>query len=447
MSNLTSLQSIEIGDSCFSGYAKYYYSFIYAGSFSLIGMSEWIKWWVDLPLLQSVKLGNKAFLLATTFELSNLPSLQSIEIGDDGFIGANTGHPHYWVGGASSFSLTGIVEWMKWEIDLPLLQSVKLGNCAFRRTGSFAMSNLTSLHSIEFGVECFNGANAFSLIGIIEWMKWEIDLPLLQSVKLGDKAFGNTGSFAMSNLTSLVSIEFGGGCFSGYYDSATWKWVGRAPSFSLIGIIEWMNWEIDLPQLQSVKLGDEAFQYTISFAMSNLTSLVSIEFGQRCFYWASSFSLIGRIEWMNWEVDLPLLQSVNLGKYAIGGDYNRKTIDEYPYNYNNTMIMKSDGNWQNVYLDLPSLISFVGVGSENYRYFGLVVFESVFSLALFCRYSFTAIQQHSVVEFLRCIFASFFKFVFIILVMNRCQWTARLYQFRAAGSIIMRCDTESNWVE
>ena len=42
----------------------------------------------------------------------------------------------------------------------------------------------------------------------------------------------------MSNLTSLVSIEFGGGCFSGYYDSATWKWVGRAPSFSLIGIIE-----------------------------------------------------------------------------------------------------------------------------------------------------------------------------------------------------------------
>ena len=52
------------------------------------------------------------------------------------------------------------------------------------------------------------------------------DLPQLQSVKLGDNAFGNTRSFAMSNLTSLVSIEFGGYCFY------------RATSFSLIGIIE-----------------------------------------------------------------------------------------------------------------------------------------------------------------------------------------------------------------
>ena len=205
----------------------------------------------------------------------------------------------------------------------------------------------------------------------------------------------------MSNLTSLQSIEFGSECFN------------SASSFSLIGIIEWMNWEIDLPLLQSVKLGDWAFEYTESFAMSNLTSLVSIEVGQRCFGGdynggASSFSLIGKIERMKWEIDLPQLQSVIMGSNAFRGDSNRKTIDEYPYNYNNTMIMKSDGNWQNVYLDLPSLISFVG-GSGNYHYFGSVVFESVFSLALLSRYSFTAIQQHSVVEFLLCVFASNIK--------------------------------------
>ena len=107
MSNLTSLQSIEIGDSCFSGYARYYYSIIYAGSFSLIGLSEWMKWWLDLPQLQSVKLGNEAFLLAESFELSNLPSLQSIEIGGNGFIGAFNHDRMKWIGGASSFSLTG----------------------------------------------------------------------------------------------------------------------------------------------------------------------------------------------------------------------------------------------------------------------------------------------------------------------------------------------------
>ena len=174
-------------------------------------------------------------------------------------------------------------------------------------------------------------------------MNSRIALPQLQSVKLGDYAFQNTKTIGLSNLVSLVSIEFGGGCF---YD---------ASSFSLIGIIEWMNWEIDLPHLQSVKMGDEAFQYTGSFTMSNLTSLQSIEFGKWCFggYYssggASSFSLIGIIEWTEWQIDLPLLQSVKLGYGAFRGDSNRKTTNEYPYNYNNTMIMKSDGNWQNVY--------------------------------------------------------------------------------------------------
>ena len=402
MSNLTSLVSIDFGQDCFNS----------ASSFSLIGIIEWMNWEIDLPLLRSVKLGYSAFRNTGSFAMSNITSLQSIDIGV------------YWFIPASSFSLTGIVEWMNWEIDLPLLQSVKLNNNAFRNTGSFAMSNLTSLVSIEFGKYCFVSASSFSLTGIIEWMKWEIDLPLLQSVKLGNEAFQYTESFAMSNLTSLVSTEFGKYCFV------------SASSFSLTGIIEWMKWEIDLPLLQSVKLGNEAFQYTESFAMSNLTSLVSTEFGKYCFVSASSFSLTGIIEWMKWEIDLPLLQSVKLGDWAFSGDSNRKTNDEYPYNYNNTMIMKSDSNWLKEYIDLPSLISFVGEGSENYHYFGSVVFESVFSLALLSRYSFTAIQQYSVVEFLLYLFASFFKFIIFILLMIRCQWASRLYQFRTTGSII-----------
>ena len=358
MSNLTSLQFIDIGQKCFNG----------ADAFSLIGMVDRIIWRIDLPQLQSVKLNNNAFQNTKSFEMTNLTSLQSIDIGQKCF------------NGASSFSLIGRFEWMKWEIDLPLLQSVKLGYSAFGGTGSFAMSNLTSLVSIEFDGVCFKSASSFSLTGIIEWMKWEIDLPLLQSVKLGDDAFFNTISFAISNLTSLVSIEFGGLCFY------------EAPSFSLIGIIERMKWEIDLPKLQSVKLGNSAFENTRSFAISNLTSLVSIEFGQWCFKSASLFSLTGIIERMKWEIDLPKLQSVKLGNNAFRGDSNRKTTNEYPYNYNNTMIMKSDSNWQNVFSDLPSLISFVGVGSGNYRFFGSVVIESIISMILFSRHSFTAIQ-------------------------------------------------------
>lgn len=44
---------------------------------------------------------------------------------------------------------------------------------------------------------------------------------------------------------------------------------------------------------------------------------------------------------MNNSIDLPQLQSIKLGDKAFRGDAERKTIDEYPYNYNATMIMKS----------------------------------------------------------------------------------------------------------
>ena len=69
-----------------------------------------------------------------------------------------------------------------------------------------------------------------------------IDLPLLESVKLGNNAFKNAGSFEMSNLTSVQSIDFGQGCFGGHsetYEYDRWyyqRYVGGAQSFTLRGI-------------------------------------------------------------------------------------------------------------------------------------------------------------------------------------------------------------------
>ena len=64
-------------------------------------------------------------------------------------------------------------------------------------------------------------------------MKRRIDLPHLQSVKLGGGSFGIVNSFEMSNLTSLQSIEFGQECFGGNF-------LGNKgePSFSLTGMNE-----------------------------------------------------------------------------------------------------------------------------------------------------------------------------------------------------------------
>ena len=47
--------------------------------------------------------------------------------------------------------------------------------------------------------------------------------------------------------------------------------------------------------------------------------------------------------WIDYS-DLPKLQSIELGEGALYGDYRdgRKTISNEPYNYNNTLTMRSE---------------------------------------------------------------------------------------------------------
>ena len=234
--------------------------------------------------------------------MTNLTSIRSIDFG------------RYCFNGATSFSLIGIIERMNWEIDLPQLQSVKLGDYAFQNTKSFEVSILPSLQSIDIGQNCFYSALSFSLIGNGECIHWGIGLPQLQSIKLNNNAFQNTMTFEMSNLTSLQSIDIGQNCFNG------------ASSFSLIGMNECTNWGIGISQLQSVRLGNEAFRLTTSIQLSNLASLQSLIIGQWCFggYFngynqnggVPSFSLIGRTDNGKWFLDLPQLQTVILGNNA-----------------------------------------------------------------------------------------------------------------------------------
>ena len=49
------------------------------------------------------------------------------------------------------------------------------------------------------------------------------------------------------------------------------------------------------------------------------------------------------IEWVD-DSDLPKLQSIQLGMYALHGDGrdNRKTISNEPYNFKNTLTMRSE---------------------------------------------------------------------------------------------------------
>ena len=80
---------------------------------------------------------------------------------------------------------------------------------------------------------------------------------------------------------------------------------------------------------------------------------------------------------MGVDVDLPQLQSIILDDSALEGDWqkNRKGIEFKPYNYKNTLTMKSSHKRIGSYPDLPSLTEFRGQ-DHHFLCFGSVVLKS-----------------------------------------------------------------------
>ena len=130
--------------------------------------------------------------------------------------------------------------------------------------------------------------------------------------------------------------------------------------------------------LKTLVIGNGLFWSVNRLELNGLPSLQSIAIGYRSFYWAPLFSLTGLIdgliwihrsssttisqallwsiqessfycvwEWLNeWidDSDLPKLQSIQLGNDALDGDWrdDRKTISTEPYNFKNTLTMRSE---------------------------------------------------------------------------------------------------------
>jgi len=184
---------------------------------------------------------------------------------------------------------------------------------------------------------------------------------------------------------------------------------------------------VNCPKLKSIQIGYHSFEDYHSFELNNLPSLQSIDMGKYCFFWTPSLSLTGLIVWLVWihrsssttisqtwsvcilwcsfgcvwewlnewidDSDLPKLQSIELDHQALHGDGgdDRKTISEAPYNYNNTLTMRSESEWIDEWIDLPSLTSVSG-GWNNLEVIGLVILESVHWVFDWCRYPSIIIQ-------------------------------------------------------
>ena len=130
------------------------------------------------------------------------------------------------------------------------------------------------------------------------------------------------------------------------------------------------SWFIDLPQLQTVKLGFRVFENTHS-----------IVFESECWCW-SSYS------------DLPKLQSIQLNELTLRGDSSpiQKTIQR---RWKNTLTMQSESKWTGLLIDLPSLTEMMGLG-DNFARIGSVIIESIDLYTHKCRYPQIVIWRNSI---------------------------------------------------
>ena len=135
-------------------------------------------YYIDLPNLTSLSIGDGSFTNSTTFQLSNLNSLQSLNIGNEMF------------NGVSTFKIDGLTS----------LTSLLIGSNSFTQhangfgndsSKSFHILNCAKLESISIGVYSFSDyGGEFELS----------NLPQLQSIVIGQLNSNSYNFYYLSNF-------------------------------------------------------------------------------------------------------------------------------------------------------------------------------------------------------------------------------------------------------
>ena len=323
-----------------------------------------------------------------------------------------------------------VVIWLLIEVDIPQLSSdgIQFGDVCFEYTYSLQSSSTHSFIS-----------SSFDATGLEDYISFGDTIP-------------SSTSYVVRNRTELDSIPLG----------IEDLWIGR---FDTTGLTEFsFN---TFQSIQSLVIGNGVFWGVTSFELSNLPSLQSIDIGERCFYRAPSFSLTGLIDWLVWihrsssttisqiwwrcilprtigcvwewlngwidDSDLLQLQSIQLGERALQGDggYDRQTISDEPYNWKNTLTMRSETEWNDEWIDLPSLTSFKG-DKRNFRNMGSVILESSDLVIDRSRYPSIIIRWNPIRWCLLRVhlFPPILEYSFFHLIIIWCHWFGVLHLFR-----------------
>ena len=174
----------------------------------------------------------------------------------------------------------------------------------------FDLSRFNLLESVEIGDECFESVKTFYIDGLSQ----------LKTIKIGKKSFtqnknsleyDESKSFHILNCESLESIQIGERSFSdfggefeldnlpqlqsiqiGTIGSNSYSFLGS--SFVIRGIELILDIErLDLPKLQSVNLGKRTFNYSEIYCLCNLNSLEALEIGDFSFKSVNTFRIDG----------------------------------------------------------------------------------------------------------------------------------------------------------
>ena len=134
--------------------------------------------------------------------------------------------------------------------------------------------------SIAIPSKSFNESELFTLHSFIHSLK---------RLMIGDDCFGSVRLFELDGLSELESVVIGKFSFTIGKDWNIIKTSERSDGACRI---------VNCPTLQSIRIGDYSFGDYHSFELSNLPSLQSIDIGRDCFEYTPSFSLIGLIDWL-----------------------------------------------------------------------------------------------------------------------------------------------------
>ena len=119
------------------------------------------------------------------------------------------------IGNNSMNGDSGNTSELKLELtDFPRLKRIEIGSNCFQNVRRFVLTNLLNLHDVKIGEECFRIKNSWSSSnersdGIFRLR----NCPNLSKVELGDNSFCEFKYFDISELNSLHSIDFGKNCF------------------------------------------------------------------------------------------------------------------------------------------------------------------------------------------------------------------------------------------